>query len=297
LARVSVTLLSFLVFICVAAPGYAQIKTELVNQQGATAPCVGIGPIGGPAAKKCVSLFEQAGFILSNQVGYSGLNIGTTGSNDGTVTAVDPNSPAASAGFQAGDVVIAVAGKPVKPTPGMIAAKAVFGQRGDTLHLTLRRTGSNMDVSLVRARQDAPPGPKASGFMTEVKPMINWQNQFAPCIGIGPAAPAGIEFCYTHFKPYGFIKADELGATGFQLDLADATHALITTVIPDSSAAKAGIQSGDEIVAVEGKPLTASTGEAALEMLFGKSGDQFQVTVERGQADPTLNLVLAAKPK
>jgi S1-C subfamily serine protease len=133
--------------------------------------------------------------------------------------------------------------------------------------------------------------------MTEVKLMINWQNQFAPCIGIGPAAPVAISFCYGHFKPYGFIKAEELGSTGFEIDLANASKAPITAVAPDSPAAKAGVQPGDEIVAVGGQPLTASRGEEASELLFGKSGDRLQVKVQRGEANPTLELVLASKGK
>jgi S1-C subfamily serine protease len=282
---------------CAAAQGFGQIKTELVNQQGATAPCIGVGPIGAPAAKKCATLFEQAGFIVSGQVGYSGLTISTTGNNDGAITAVDPQSPGASAGFLAGDTITAVGGKPVAPTPGMIAAKAVFGQRGDPLHLTLQRGGSAVSVSLVRASQTAPAGPTTSGFMTEVKEMINWQNQFAPCIGIGPAAAAAIQYCYSHFKPYGFIRADQLGSTGLQIDLANKSKALITSVDPGSPAATAGVEPGDEIVAVESQPLTASKGESATEMLFGKTGDRLQVTIQRGQANSTIALVLAAKAK
>jgi C-terminal processing protease CtpA/Prc len=266
-----------------------------VNQQGATAPCIGIGPIGGPAAKKCATLFEQAGFIVNNQLGYSGLTIGAKGNTDGAITAIDLQSPAAGAGFKVGDTITAVNAKQVEPTPGMIAAKTVFGQRGGTLHLTLKRGGSEVDVSLVRAAQNAPPGPTTSGFMTSVKEMINWQNQFAPCIGIGPAAMASIDYCYKHFAPYGFIKAAELGSTGFQIDLANKSKALVTTVDPGSPASKAGVVPGDEIVAIEGQPLAASKGEAATEMFFGKIGDQFKVTIQRGQNVSTIELALAAK--
>jgi membrane-associated protease RseP (regulator of RpoE activity) len=277
-----------------AIESFGQIKTELVNPQGATAPCVGFGPIGGPAAKKCAALFEEAGFILSGEVGYSGLTIGTTGPNDSAITVIDPQSPAASAGFKVGDTITAVNGKPAELSAAMIAAKMVFGPRGDTLNLTLKRAGSTVSVSLIRGPATAPKGPTASGFMTEVKPMINWRNQFAPCIGIGPAAPAAIEFCYGHFKPFGFIRADQLGSTGFQIDL---TKAIVTTVEPGSPAANAGVQPGDEIVAVAGQPLAASKGEEASQLLFGKSGDRLQVTVHRGQQDPTLELVLGSKSK
>jgi len=268
-----------------------------VNPQGATAPCVGVGPIAAPIVKKCVALFQQAGFIINNQLGYSGLTIGTKGDTDGAVTAVDPQSPAAAAGFKVGDAITAVNGKPVKPTPGMMATKAVFGQRGDTLHLTLKRAGSQVDVSFVRAAQNAPAGPTASGFMLSVKDMINWQNQFAPCIGAGPAGLAALEFCYGHFKPYGFIKSADFGSTGFQIDQTNKSKALITSVDAGSPAAKAGVQPGDEIVAVEGQPLTASNGENANELLFGKIGDSLKITIQRGQSVSTIELALAAKPK
>jgi len=258
---------------CAAAQGFGQIKTELVNPEGATAPCIGVGPIAAPVVKKCVTLFEQAGFLAINQIGYSGLTIGATGSNDGAITAVDPQSP------------------------GMIATKAVFGLRGDTLHLTMQRGGSAVSVSLVRGAQTAPKGPTASGFMVEVKDMIDWQNQFAPCIGAGPAAPLALETCYAHFKPFGFIRCDQLGSTGFEIDLANKSKALITTVATGSPASAAGVQPGDQITAVEGQPLTASNGESAKEMLFGKTGDQLKVTVRRGQANSTISLALVAKTK
>jgi S1-C subfamily serine protease len=295
-ARILGSFLATTLLACAAVPAFAQADI-LTNQQGATAPCVGFGPIAAPAVKKCASLFEQAGFILNSQLGYSGLTVATKGETDGAVTAIDPESPAVAAGFKVGDAVIAVNGKPVQPTPGMIAAKAVFGQRGDTLHMTLKRAGSKVDVSFVRAAENAPAGPTASGFMTSVKDMINWRGQFAPCIGIGPAGAAAIAFCNGHFKPYGFIKSSDFGSTGFQIDLANKSKALVTTVDPGSPASKAGVQPGDEIVAVEGQPLTASKGENANEMIFGKIGDEFKITVQRGQSVPTLNLVLAAKPK
>jgi S1-C subfamily serine protease len=296
-ARIFASFLAATVWVIAAAQTRAQVVTELVNPQGATAPCTGIGPIAAPVVKKCIALFEQAGFIVNNQLGYSGLTIGTKGDADGVITAIDPQSPAVNAGFKVGDTITAINGKPVAPTPGMMAAKGVFGQRGDTVHFTLKRGASQVDASLTRDAQKAPAGPTTSGFMISVKEMINWQNQFAPCIGAGPAAPAAIEFCYKHFAPYGFIKAADFGSTGFQIDQANKNEALVTTVDPGSAATRAGVQPGDEIVAIEGQPLTASKGEAASEMLFGKVGDPFKITVQRGQSLSTLALTLAAKPK
>jgi membrane-associated protease RseP (regulator of RpoE activity) len=178
----------------------------------------------------------------------------------------------------------------------MIAAQRTFGRRGDTLHIKLRRAGADLDVNLVRAPQTAPPGPKSSSMFVSIKPLINWRNQFIPCMGAGPAGFAAISYCDNHFKSFGFIKTGELGSTGFQLDLARVDSAVITTVDPGSPAAQADIRVGDEIVEVENQPLAASGGQAATEGLFGKAGDQFHITVHSGQSDKTVALTLAAKP-
>jgi len=298
MSKVQLHLLIVFFMSAVVTQGRAQITTDvLVNPQRATAPCIGIGPIAGPIAKKCADLFEQSGFLRTTEAGYSGLNIGSKGKDDGVVLSVDAQSPAALAGIAVGDVVTAVAGKPVQPTPGAIAAKAVFGQRGDNLQLTLMRAGTKVETSFVRGQQNAPPGPKSPGFLIMVKPMFNWQNQVIPCIGAGPAAMAAIEYCYSHFKPFGFIKAGDLGSAGFEIDLAAQDSASISKVDPDSPASKAGVQPGDQIVAVNGQSLVASKGETATELLFGKTGDRIKVTVQRGQDDPTVELVLAPKPK
>jgi len=263
---------------------FGQFETDLVNREGATAPCVGIGPVGAPVVKKCAQMAEQAGFIRVKELGYSGLTIGTTGKDDGVITAIDADSAAAHAGLAVGDSITAVGDKPVKPTPGTTAAKAVFGRRGEALQLAVRRNGAEQEVSLVRSAQNPPAGgPKSPNMFLIVRGLVNWRGEFVPCMGAGPLAPASLDICANHFKPNGYIKAGEFGSTGFQLDLADKDRAIISAVDPGSAAAKAGIQPGDEIVAVEGHPLTASTGEEAKERIFGKVGDQFHVTVRRGR--------------
>ena len=208
-----VLLLSSLSLACAAAQSLGQFNIELVNQEGATAPCMGIGPVGGPLAKKCAEMAEQAGFIRVTEVGFAGLTIGNTGKDDGVILAVQKESAAAHAGLEVGDAITAVEDKPVKPTPGKIAAKAIFGRRGEALHLTVRRNGALQEVSLVRSPQSAPPGPKSPNMFIMVRPMINWRGQFVPCMGAGPLAPAAFEMCNSRFKPHGYIKTGEFDST------------------------------------------------------------------------------------
>ncbi len=67
----------------VAAPvALAQMRIELVNDVGATAPCVGIG-LGMAIVKKCATWEERDGFLRTGDVGMDGLTIGTEGQEDG----------------------------------------------------------------------------------------------------------------------------------------------------------------------------------------------------------------------
>lgn len=273
----------------------AQFKTTLVNSQGATAPCVGIGPVGGPLAKKCVQLFEQSGFIREDELGYSGLTLGTSGNEDGTITAIAAGSPAATSGLQIGDILIKINDHNVQPTPAQLAAQALFGERGAPVHLKLSRNGSPVEVDLIREGANPPAGPKSPSFFIVLRPMLNWSGQFVPCVGAGPAAMGAIEYCYGHFKPFGYIKLGDFASTGITLDPARADKAIITAVEPNSAAAKAAIQPGDEILEVDNKPLAAHLGDAANELLYGKAGDTLHVTVKRAGADVSVDLKLAAK--
>jgi len=288
-----------LLFAAFGAPsGHAQVvATKLVNSQGAEAPCVGIGPIAAPLAKKCVDLCLQSGFLAASDVGQSGLTIGNSGSSDGVVTKVDPGSPAALAGIAAGDSITAIDGKPSARPPSELAAERSFGARGATLQLTVRRAGAIVPISYDRAAQAPPPGPKFSGFMIAFRPLINWENQFVPCMGAGPAAPVAIGLCTSKFEPYGYIKDGDLGGTGFELDAKTSDKALVSSVDAGSPADKAGLKPGDEIVTVNGRPLTPDLGETANEHLFGKAGEQRKITVHNAAGDKTVVLTLAAQQK
>ena len=92
-----------------APPVRAQMRVELVNDVGATAPCIGIGA-GMMPVRKCATWEERDGFIRTGDVGVDGLTIGTEGKDDGLVTAVAQGSPGAAAGIVAGDRVASVDG-------------------------------------------------------------------------------------------------------------------------------------------------------------------------------------------
>jgi S1-C subfamily serine protease len=287
--------LIFLAPICIApTAAYAgPVSETVVDSKGTSAPCVGLPPL----VSKCVQVMTQAGLIREEDLGSTGLTFQTTGKDDGVIIKVDPGSGGDLAGLHAGDRITAVNGAQVQLTPGMIANETMFGERGQSVKVTVSRAGNNVDVTIVRGPKDAPPGPTIKGFMMSMHPVINWKGQFIPCLGAGPAGPAAIAFCESHFRNDGYIKVGEYGTTGLTIDTADPHTAKVTAVDADSGAAKAGLQPGDVIVAVNGQPLQISLGDEAKEDLFGKSGTQFQLIVLSGGEKKSVQLTLTPVPK
>jgi C-terminal processing protease CtpA/Prc len=278
------------------SPAVAQIKESLLNEEGVEAPCLGIG-VGMALVSKCVKMAEEQGFIRVGEVGYSGLTLGTAGEDDGKVTAVVPGSPAANAGFAPGDMVIAVNGKTAKRTPGAIAYSEIFGAKGQEVVLKIKRAGAETEIKLVRVPAPAPANAPKGSMLVMVRPLVDWHGQFIPCMGAGPTAAISFSYCNKKFEPRGYVRTSELGTTGIQLDMDRKDAAVVATVDPGSPAATAGVQAGDEVVEVGGKPLTASVGENANEEMFAKIGATVQVTVHRTDGDKTFDLKLGEKPK
>ncbi len=75
-----------------------------------------------------------------------------------------------------------------------------------------------------------------------------------------------------------------------------ASGAVVTTVEQDSPAAKAGLQNGDIITAVDNAPIDENH---ALADLIGahKPGDQVKLAVTRGSQNLTLNVTLGQSPQ
>jgi S1-C subfamily serine protease len=272
----------------------AQVKYELYNEQGASAPCLGIG-LGVLIVKKCETAFQRAGFIHDTDLGYSGLTLGDTGAQDGVVTAVEPGFAGAQAGMKVGDVVVSVDGHSAIPSPAEVLAQRGFGKRGDALHVKIRRDGAEQDLTFARAAANSPHAPKGAGFPMTERPIINWRGQFAPCMGMQPSAELAFAYCDKHFASFGFILMKDFSSTGFQVDAAKRDPAVVTAVDAGSPAALAGLKVGDAIVALEGQPLTGSAGANARMLLFGKAGQEHKLIVKRGGTDIPVTINLGPK--
>ncbi len=278
--------------VLMSAPTIAN-STSLSNAKGTTGSCSGIPAM----VNKCVQMMEASGLIPTSDVGTTGLTFGISGHDDGRITGVVRGSAGAEAGLHVGDRIVAVNGKPAKPTPGMIAAERIFGERDEGLEIKVRRGSKELEFSLVRDRQRAPSGPKSGTVLIAVGPMINWKGQFIPCMGAGPTGFGEIDHCHKIFAKDGYVNVEDLGATGLEIDLNRADAAIIASVNPGSAAAKMGLRAGDEIVQVNETPLGESVGGILPELLFGRAGDSFTLTVENGEDTRTVKLTLARKPQ
>jgi predicted metalloprotease with PDZ domain len=273
----------------------AQIKTDLLNWQGASAPCIGIGPVGGPLAKKCADLFEQAGFIRQSDLGSSGLTLGSASDDSSTVSAVAPGSAAEALGIAPGDVILAVNDVHIVAHPATEARRLLFGEYGASVHIQLERAGAAREATMQLARIPVQQPPKLKGgFMTVIKPLINWRGDYIPCMGAGPAYMVALEYCDKHFKPYGFIKPDAAAGAGLAFDEDNTQAAVVKSVDSNSAAAQAGLMPGDRVMFIDGKPVPGGAGDQARQLLFGKTGTKFKIDVSHQGQVKTVELTLAA---
>jgi C-terminal processing protease CtpA/Prc len=271
------------------------VQNTLINFQGATAPCAGAGPAAVVAVDYCVNRFKEQGFLESGDIGVSGLTVGLAGDQDGVVTAVDAGSPAAGAGLNVGDEIVAVNGRPVRLTPGAVATQRLFGKTGAAVKLSIRQRATARDVDLVRVSQpvqvnDPTPSPLVMSF-----PFIDASGHIIPCNGAGIGVLLVLSKCNDLYAKFGYVHVTDVGSVGIQIDDRRTNGAFIGQLAPDLPAVKAGLKVGDEIVAVDGAPLTSSKGRIATEALFGRKGSVVAVTARHNGVEKTVSLTLVAK--
>ena len=106
---------------------------------------------------------------------------------------------------------------------------------------------------------------------------------------------------YTRFlEPQEFQEltnqtSGELSGIGIQLGIDDVTQVLtVVEPIPNSPASEAGIQAGDQIIAIDGKPTSLLSLEQASELIRGEVGSEINLKINRlGQGEFLLNLARA----
>ncbi len=200
---------------------------------------VGIGfAIPSDMVKTVVSQLEKSGHVTRGYIGVeaqpvslemaNALHLPThdatsANGNGALVASVEPNSPAAKAGLQPGDVIQAVDGKPVS-TPRDLAVDVAGVQPGNETKLDVIRDGATQTITMNTASLRADAGTNGSG-----------DSQSA----VGGPGSVGVRL------------AEITPDVRNELNLPARTKgAVVAGVQPGSPAEAAGIKQGDVIVGV-----------------------------------------------
>src|SRR3954454_19092801 len=113
--------------------------------------------------------------------------------------------------------------------------------------------------------------------------------------GVGFAVPVStIKQVVPQIQTGGKIQRAYLGVSNG--DSPDGSGAVLGDLVPNGPAAKAGLQRGDKIVAIDGRPIQSSDDVSAAGAAR-KPGDQSKVTVIRGGDRRTLTVELGTRPE
>lgn len=197
------------------------------------------------------------------QMALSFLGVDLSLTDDGlSVDAVEDGSPAAEAGLQEGDVITAINGVTIADLDLRELMQALWKGEGK-LTLTVLRDGEEATIELDLS--DLP-----MQFSLFGMPMM------------APPTQLGVS--------YLTLDAD-LAA---ERDLTVEEGALIEEVYPDTPAAKAGLQVGDVVTAVDGDPVDAR--RTLAERLYAyQEGDQVTLTVIRDGEELSIDVTLGPR--
>ncbi len=233
------------------------INTAIYSPSGGS---VGIGfDIPAQTAKQIVAQLKAHGSVTRGWLGVqiqpvtAGIadSLGMKKAEGALVDSAQANSPAASAGLQAGDVITAVNGTPVKDARDLARVIAVLPP-DSAVKLGILRQGDAKTVSVTLAS------------------MPNEQQASATQDG---SAPRGVPHLGLTVAPAGDV--DGAGSQGV----------VVTAVEPDGPAAQAGFQPGTVILDVGGKPV-ASGGDVvhALKLAQAQGKHAVLMRVKAGDA-------------
>lgn len=151
------------------------------------------------------------------------------GTQGALVAQVQPNSPAAKAGFEAGDVIIRVNDRAIRSGSQIVNTVGLM-KPGSTLSFTILRDG---DERKLQAK------------------ISNWPQDQRLASSGERESQGGASSDYSAFGLAVTALTEQERA---QYGLESKQGVLITSVEPNSSAARVGLQEGDLIVAVNNKP-------------------------------------------
>lgn len=175
------------------------------------------------------------------------------------VVAVMPDSPARAAGLRVNDLITAVNGESISADRPLLEAIRAYAP-GDTVMLSIDRRGQTLEIAVT---------------------LGVWPEETLTAPPDVGALPGEATILARHIRVAGATFAD--------LD----ERWLVTEVQPGSPAEEAGLQTGDEVMTIEGRPVDSY--DSGVLATRAAQGVELPLMVERG--GETLELTLALEPQ
>jgi len=235
------------------------VNTAIFSPSGGS---VGIGfDVPADIAKTVIAQLKDKGHVTRGWLGVQVQTItpeiadslGLKEARGALVAEPQPNSPAAKAGIEAGDIITKINGTDVKDSRD-VARKVGMMAPGNSVKVDITRNGQDKSMTLVLGTM--PNQQQAKADQEQTAP-----NAGVPHLGLS-LAPAG----------------EVAGATGKGL--------VVTGVEPDGPAAERGFKTGDVILDVAGKPVT-SVADLRKALVDAKSQGKHDVLMRVKGADAT----------
>jgi len=237
------------------------VNTAIFSPSGGS---VGIGfDIPASTAKLVVAQLKDKGAVTRGWLGVqvqpvtAGIaeSLGLKDAAGALVAEAQPDTPAAKAGIQPGDVITAVNGTAIKDSRSLAREISAMGP-GSSAKLDILRKGDSKTITVTLATMPNQPEKQAKAGQQD-----NDSMRGAPRLGLSVAP------------------ASEVAGAGNK-------GVVITAVDPDGPAAERGLQSGDVILDVAGKSVS-NVSELRSALADAKSGGKHDVLMRIKTADNT----------
>lgn len=197
------------------------------------------------------------------------------------VTNVVSDSPADAAGLKAGDIILSFDGADLT-TAAQLADMVAKHESGDKVNLKILHKGNEKDVvATIGPREESDPARVFIG-------------------GMGHPNSVAKSFIFDHSSvqdTYIGVNLESLGdQLGEYFGVKDGKGALVTEVIKDSPAEKAGLKAGDVIVSIDGKDVD---GPSDIRKAVGdkEKGDKITLNVLRERKETEMAVQVEETPK
>jgi S1-C subfamily serine protease len=193
---------------------------------------------------------------------------------------VAPDSPAAEAGLRRGSIILEVDGQQVN-TPRELQQAIGQYEAGDTVTLTVLNCEEPEEIAVILGSA----GPFL-GVDVGAGPRLGELGQFHGDFDL----PPGFSIPGLPDGPFHGIP-DDIPSIPRQFHM----PAIVFSVVPDSPADEAGLQTGDIISEVDGEPVESR--DQLIEMIGQKApGEEVELAIQRGSESLTLTVTLAEHP-